>query len=248
MQVKLTLEYDGANYSGWQLQRHQDSIQAQVEAALRRIFGVLVRVRAAGRTDAGVHALEQVAAAHLPRPFDPAELGRALNALLPADIVVHDCVAIGDGFDPRRDAIRRAYEYRIVNRSCRSAFECRYVWLISETLELDAMNRAAAIFIGQHDFAAFRTLGSGELSTTRRVYASEWTFAPERLIYRVEASSFLRHMVRTMVAAMVEVGRRRAKPEWIAELLEARDRGRAPASAPAAGLYLTRISYPDVAS
>lgn len=248
MQVKLTLEYDGTNYSGWQLQRNQDSIQARVEAVLRRIFGTRVRVRAAGRTDAGVHALAQVAAAHLPRQFDPAELGRALNALLPADIVVHDCVAIDDSFDPRRDAIRRAYEYRILNRVRRSAFECRYAWLISEALEIEAMNRAAAIFIGQHDFAAFRTLGSGDLNTTRRVYTSEWTLEAARLIYRVEASGFLRHMVRTMVAAMVEVGRQRARPEWIAELLAARDRGRAPASAPAAGLYLTRISYPDAVS
>src|SRR5690242_1202911 len=117
MQVKLTLEYDGTNYAGWQLQRDQDSIQGRLEAALSKIFAEPVRVRGAGRTDAGVHALGQVAAARLPRPFDAADLMRALNALLPADIAVLASAVVDDAFDPRRDADRREYEYRVVNRA-----------------------------------------------------------------------------------------------------------------------------------
>jgi tRNA pseudouridine38-40 synthase len=244
MQVRLTLEYDGTDYAGWQLQREQDSIQGRLEAALERLFSEPVRVRGAGRTDAGVHALGQVAAARIPRQFDAAELKRALNALLPADIAVLDSAIVDDGFDPRRNAIRRVYEYRILNRPGRSAFEHRYAWLVGEALDLDAMNAAATIFLGEHDFAGFRSLGSEERSTLRRVYASHWARLGERLIYRVEAQSFLRHMVRTMVYAMVEVGRGRALPGWIGELLADRDRARAPAPAPAAGLFLIEVRYP----
>jgi tRNA pseudouridine38-40 synthase len=244
MQVKLTLEYDGTGYAGWQLQREHDSIQGRLEAALERVFSVPVRVRGAGRTDAGVHALGQVAAARIPRPFDAAELKRALNALLPSDIAVLDSAIVDDDFDPRRSAIRRVYEYRILNRPWRSAFDYRYAWLVGEALDLEAMNLAAAVFVGEHDFAGFRSLGSEERSTLRRVYASHWTRVGDRLTYRVEAESFLRHMVRTMVSAMAEVGRGRAHPGWISELLSSRDRARAPAPAPAAGLFLTEVRYP----
>lgn len=243
MQVKLTLEYDGTGYAGWQLQRDQDSIQGRLEAALERLFSAPVRVRGAGRTDAGVHALGQVAAARIPRPFDAADLKRALNALLPADIAVLDSAIVDDRFDPRRNAIRRVYEYRILNRPCRSAFDYRYAWLIGDALDLNAMNTAASIFVGEHDFAGFRSLGSEERSTRRRVYASQWTRSGERFTYRVEAESFLRHMVRTMVSAMAEVGRGRAQPGWISDLLASRDRASAPAPAPAAGLFLTEVRY-----
>ena len=253
MQVRLKLEYDGTNYSGWQMQSGQDSIQARLEAALARIFGAPIRVRGAGRTDAGVHARGQVAAARLPRPFDPTELARALNAILPADIVVLDASEASDNFDPRRDARLRVYEYRVLNHPLRSAFERNSAWLVREPLDLDAMNAAAAAFVGEHDFAAFRSLGSAEKTTIRRVELSRWRLENDRhegrrhLIYRVEASAFLRHMVRTMVAAMVEVGRGksagRPPADTIAALLASRDRALAPAPAPGAGLYLVEVRY-----
>jgi len=248
MQVRLKLEYDGTNYSGWQMQAGQDSIQAELEEALARIFGAPVRVRGAGRTDAGVHARGQVAAARLPRPFDPAELARALNAILPPDIVVLEAAEVGDNFDPRRDARLRIYEYRVLNQPLRSAFERNSAWLVREPLDIGAMNAAAASFAGEHDFAAFRSLGSAEKTTVRRVALSHWRHENERhLIYRVEASAFLRHMVRTMVAAMVQVGRGKSagKPpaDTIARLLASRDRALAPAPAPAAGLCLIEVRY-----
>src|ERR1700719_1887327 len=233
MQVRLKLEYDGTNYSGWQMQAGQDSIQAELEEALARICGAPVRVRGAGRTDAGVHARGQVAAARLPRPFDPAELARALNAMLPADIVVLEASAADEAFDPRRDARLRIYEYRVLNQPLRSAFERNSAWLVREPLDISAMNAAAMVFVGEHDFAAFRSLGSAEKTTVKRVALSHWRRENERhLIYRVEASAFLRHMVRTMVAAMVEVGRSKSagKPpaDTIAALLASRDRALAP--------------------
>jgi tRNA pseudouridine38-40 synthase len=244
MQVRLTLEYDGTNYCGWQLQRDQDSIQGRLEQALATIFVFPVRVRAAGRTDTGVHALAQVASARLPRPFPCDDLKRALNALLPADIVILDVAPVDDRFDPRRDASRRVYEYRIVNQSSPSAFEHRVAWLIHDPLDLESMMAAAHAVVGTHDFAAFRSVGSLEKSTWRTVFESGWTRAGDRLVYRIAATSFLRHMVRTLVAAMVEIGRRRMPAEWMNDLLAARDRRMAPAPAPAAGLFLVEVRYP----
>lgn len=243
MLVKLTLEYDGTAYCGWQLQAGQDSIQGRIEAALAQIFGVAVRVYGAGRTDAGVHARGQVAAIRLPREFPLDELQRALNGILPCDIVILEAASAPDNFDPRRDARSRLYEYRVLNRAVASAFEYRYAYLVRDPLDLAAMRAAAAVFIGEHDFAAMRTLGSEEKTTMRRVIASDWRREGELLIYHVEATSFLRHMVRTMVAAMIDAGRGRIDAAEIAAILASRDRARAPAAAPSAGLYLIEVRY-----
>lgn len=243
MVLKLTLEYDGGSYSGWQLQPRHDSVQARIEAALERIFSTPVRVYGSGRTDAGVHARGQVAAISLPRPFEPAELQRALNALLPADIAVLDVAPARDDFEPRRDARSRVYEYRVLNRKVRSAFEYRYSWLVRDRLKLAAMNSAARLFVGEHDFAAFRSLGSETRSTVRRVIESRWTRAGDLFLYRVEATSFLRHMVRAMVAAMVEVGRSKLTADKIVTILAGRNRQAAPANAPPGGLYLVEVRY-----
>jgi tRNA pseudouridine38-40 synthase len=243
LQIKITIEYDGTDYSGWQLQSGQDSIQARIEAALVRIFSAPVRIRASGRTDAGVHARGQVAAFTLPRPFDASELQRALNATLPRDIVILNAEAVDDSFDPRRQAIARVYDYRVLNQPWPSALERRYSWLVRDPLDLDRMNAAAHIFVGEHDFAAFRTLGTKMKTTVRRVHSSEWRREAARLTYRVEASSFLRHMVRTMVTTMVEVGRGKLEPDFVAELLARRERSMAPAAAPPQGLFLVEVRY-----
>jgi len=243
MVLKLTLEYDGSNYSGWQLQPRHDSIQGRIEAALETIFAEPVRVFGAGRTDAGVHARGQVASINIPRPFDTGELQRALNSLLPSDIVIRDLAPAPDNFDPRHDARSRLYEYRALNRKIASAFEYRYSWLVRDELDLAAMNASAQIFVGEHDFAAFRSLGSSVKTTVRRVLASEWTRSGDVLVYRIEANSFLRHMVRAMVAAMVEAGRGRLDARKIAVILEGRDRHAAPANAPPGGLYLFEVRY-----
>lgn len=243
MVLKLTIEYDGRNYSGWQLQPRHDSIQGRIEAALERIFAAPVRVFGSGRTDAGVHARGQVASISIPRPFDATELQRALNSILPADIVVLDIVVAPDDFDPRRAARSRVYEYRVLNRQVASAFDYRYSWLVRDRLDLAAMNRAAQIFVGDHDFAAFRSLGTEVRTTIRRVISSEWTRAGDVLVYRVEANSFLRHMVRAMVAAMIDVGRGKLTRDQIATILAGCDRGAAPANAPPGGLYLVEVRY-----
>jgi tRNA pseudouridine38-40 synthase len=171
-------------------------------------------------------------------------LQRALNAILPPDIAVRDASVASDDFDPRRAARSRVYEYRILTRATRSAFEYRCAWLVREPLDLEAMNNAAAQFLGEHDFAAMRSVGSDEKTTVRRVYKSEWyRDASERLIYRVEATAFLRHMVRTMVGLMVAVGMHRLPHDDVGAILESRDRSRAPATAPPCGLFLVEVRY-----
>jgi tRNA pseudouridine38-40 synthase len=244
MQIRLKLEYDGTSYAGWQLQSGQDTIQARLEGALERFFGRRVAVRGAGRTDAGVHARGQVAAIRPPRDFDPADLKRALNAMLPEDIVVLEASAVGEDFDPRQQARLRIYEYRVLNQPLHSAFERHRAWQVREPLDLDSLKAAAKVFVGEHDFAAFRSLGSAEKTTIRRVDVSVWSREDNyHLVYRVEATAFLRHMVRTMVAAMVDAGRGRGDREKIVALLASRDRALAPAPAPAAGLYLVEVRY-----
>jgi tRNA pseudouridine38-40 synthase len=243
MRYRLSLAYDGGNYCGWQLQPNVDSIQGRIEAALAELFGSPIRIYAAGRTDTGVHARGQVAAFDAPSRFVIDDLHRALNAILPRDIVVIEAVPAADDFDPRRDALSRVYEYRVLNRTRRSVFDHRYSWLYGVPLAIEAMNAAAQYFIGERDFAAFRALGSDEQTTVRRVTVSEWRRNGERLVYRVEASGFLRHMVRTMVSAMVAAGCGKLPPQAIAELIERRDRALAPASAPAHGLFLVKVRY-----
>ncbi|MDO8433647.1 MAG: tRNA pseudouridine(38-40) synthase TruA [Candidatus Binatus sp.] len=243
MLLKLTIEYDGANYSGWQLQAKHDSIQGRIEGVLERIFAASVRVHGSGRTDAGVHARGQIASIKLPRDFDPPTLMRALNAMLPPDIVVLDVAEVPDDFNPRRHATSRVYEYRVLNRRIQSAFDYRYSWLVRESLDLSAMNDAARVFLGEHDFAAFQTLGSDAKTTVRSVFVSEWNRDGVFLVYRVEANSFLRHMVRTMVAAMVEAGKNKLSAPDIAAILLAGNRRDAPAPAPPGGLCLVEVRY-----
>lgn len=243
MRIRITLEYDGSNYSGWQLQAGQDSIQARLEAVLEQIFSQKIRVHGSGRTDAGVHAIGQVAAFDLPRDAAPDHLKRAMNSLLPHDIAIIDARIASDDFDPRRDARLRVYEYRVTNRDRRSPFDFRYAWQVSAKLDLAAMNVAARRFIGAHDFAAFRSLGSEEKTTVRRIFVSEWRRDGDRLVYRVEAGAFMRHMVRTMVATMVAVGRGKLAPAQVTDLIEGRDRALVPASAPPCGLFLVEVRY-----
>lgn len=244
MRIRLVLEYDGTGYRGWQLQRPgEDSIQARLEAALAQLFGCPIRVIGAGRTDAGVHALGQVAAFDAPRQCETAEVARALNALLPPEICVREAHPVAAGFDPRRHAWLRIYEYRILNQPTRSAFDYRYSWHIREPLDLSAMAAVARRFIGEHDFAAFRTQGTAVRSTVRRIYLSQWSVAGARLTYRIEGSSFLRHMVRTMVSTMVQAGRHRLGVAEVEGLLRSGARAQAPAAAPAGGLFLVGVRY-----
>lgn len=245
MQLRLTLDYEGTVYQGWQRQPSGPTVQETLERALTTALREPVRVRAAGRTDAGVHAHGQVAAARVTRvPEDLGRLQRSLNALVPPDVAVREIALVDDAFDPRRDARSRVYEYRILNAPSPSPFWRRYAWHIVDALDAAAMDTAAAALLGEHDFAAFRAADpAAPRSTVRRVLESRVQARAPLLVYRVEATAFLKHMVRNVVGTLVEVGRGERPPAAIAELLAGRDRTRAGPTAPAHGLALMDVRY-----
>jgi tRNA pseudouridine38-40 synthase len=243
MQYRLVIEYDGTDFCGWQVQPGGRSVQAALEQALERFFGHPVRVAAAGRTDAGVHAAAQVACFRADKAVEPQILLRAVNALTPRDIAVSSAEVVSDSFDPRRSAKSRTYVYRIWNRAVPSPFWRRYAWHIGRPLELEAMADAAACLLGEHDFSSFRAAGCDAPTTVRRVYASALDRDGDLLSYRIEATAFLRHMVRNIVGTLVEVGQGRRAPTDLQALLAARDRTGAGMTAPAHGLSLLEVKY-----
>ena len=244
--VKLTLAYDGTDYVGWQRQAEGVSIQGLLEDALRPIEGRDVTVHGAGRTDAGVHALGQVASVQLTATIDTTTLARALNAAVPPDVRVLDAEEVPGNFHARFGATRKVYEYRIVNAPVVSPFIRRYVWHVIPPLNLDAIETASSALCGNHDFAAFQGAGTAVASTARTIHRLEWT-RPSAMdgpvVMEIEGDGFLRHMVRNIAGTLVEIGLGRRTPAEITRILESRDRSQAGATAPAQGLFLRRVLY-----
>jgi tRNA pseudouridine38-40 synthase len=243
VQFKLTLEYDGTNYRGWQLQHNAVTLQGTIEAVLTRLFNEPVRLRVAGRTDAGVHALGQVACCKTTKPITPDRLQRSLNGLLPADIVATKVEEVAETFNPRRDALSRIYHYRIWNHPWPSAIWARYSWHVPFPLTLGIMEEAAALVIGDHDFSSFQGADSVEHNPQRTVFRSTLYQQDGFLVYEIEARSFLRHMVRNIVGTLVDVGRGALSLEDFAQIFAARDRTRAGLNAPPQGLFLVEVIY-----
>ena len=241
--LKITLSYDGTRFVGWQRQAEGDSIQGLLEDALARFAGGPVTVHGAGRTDAGVHALGQVASVRVDFAHDPATLTRALNVHLPADIRVVSVEDVAEEFHARFSAGGKTYRYRIRNTPTADPFDRGFSWHLPEPLALDAMNRAAALLVGTHDFSAFRSVG-GELSSpVRTVTRSAWEQSGGLLTYEIAGDGFLRHMVRAIVGTLVEIGRGWRQPEEISSLLVRGARAEAGATAPSHGLFLVSVDY-----
>ena len=243
MNVKLTLEYDGTNYHGWQVQADCISIQAVLEQAVSTFLGVPTRVTGAGRTDAGVHALGQVANFFTDKDCVSYRILRGLNALTPRDITVKDVEIVADSFDARRDGRSRLYEYRILNRSTPSPFHRNRAWHIHEPLDMKAMAKAIECLIGEHDFSTFRAAGCDAAHPMRTIYRTQFEQRGELLVYTIEGTAFLRHMVRNIVGTLAGVGRGMRTAQEFAELLGARDRTKAGSTAPPQGLYLVAVKY-----
>jgi len=245
MQLRLTIEYEGTAYQGWQLQLGGPTVQEILERALATALREPVRVRGAGRTDAGVHACGQVAAVRVAHvPSDLARLQKSLNALTPDDVSVRELTVVDDAFDPRRDARSRVYEYRILNGLAPSPFWRRYAWHVVQPLDVGAMDAAVRQLLGEHDFVAFRGADAEPVrSTVRRVLESRLHPAPPLLVYRIEATAFLKQMVRNIVGTLVETGRGERAPDSLGAVLAGRDRTRAGATAPAHGLVLVTVRY-----
>lgn len=254
MQVwKLTLAYDGTDYHGWQVQPGLATVQGTLQAALKRLTGETVLPQGSGRTDAGVHALGQVASFGLQAPIPPANFERALNRALPASIRVLRAEHAAEEFHARYSAVRKTYVYRMVRAEgevC-SPFLAPYVWDCPWRVELKAMQEAAKAVRGEHDFTSFAAvdpdLGArlrGDVQAgVRVVQSSEWVAEGESMTYRVAGSGFLHHMVRNLVGTFVEVGRGALRVEDMGRILAARDRSAAGPTAPARGLFLASVEY-----
>jgi tRNA pseudouridine38-40 synthase len=246
---RLTLAYDGTDFEGWQAQERPEgpcvrTVQGELEAALGRLAGdTPVRVSGAGRTDAGVHALGQVASFTLPRAFEPRALQRALNGLLPADVRVLEAAEAPPGFHARKSALSKLYRYELDTGPVQLPTRRRHAGHVPWTLDAEAVAEAAALFVGRHDFASLASAGGSARTSVRTITRSHVAFVSATLRYEVEATGFLRKMVRSIVGALVEVGRGALTADDLRLALDARDRRAWPKPAPACGLTLVRVDY-----
>lgn len=240
---KLIVEYDGTNYHGFQIQSGLSTIQGEIEIALAKLAKKYTRVTGAGRTDAGVHALNQVINfnSDLTVPIDRLKL--AFNSLLPTDIRVRQAVKVDDQFHARFDAIEKTYFYRIEQGEIASVFSRNYCWWIRNNLAWDKMIVASKVIIGKHDFAGFTASGSAVNSTVRTVKDVQIQRRGAYIELRFTADGFLYHMVRNLVGTLVEVGLNKRDPDSLVEILKSKDRRKAGVTAPAQGLFLESVRY-----
>jgi tRNA pseudouridine38-40 synthase len=248
---KLVLAYDGTPFHGWQVQPDRITIQGELRDALARITGEDVLPQGSGRTDAGVHALGQVASFLLAAPIPEANLVRALNRTLPAAIRVLSAERMPMDFHARHSARGKSYEYRIYRGEICPPWLARYVYALPSPLDLDAMQQAAVRVCGEHDFTSFAATdpdrgereADGPVDNVRRLNRSEWSLEGELLLYRVHGNGFLHHMVRNLVGTFLEVGRGNVTEAEIPVILASRSRQQAGPTAPARGLFLVQVDY-----
>jgi tRNA pseudouridine38-40 synthase len=252
VRYRVTLAYDGTDFQGWQLQggrstsgRAARTVQGELEAALSRLAGgEPVPVMGAGRTDAGVHALGQVASFDLPRAMQPEALVRALNGMLADDIRVREAAPAAPGFDARRSAVGKLYRYELDTGPLQLPTRRRYAGHLTGDLDPGRVAEAAALYLGRHDFASVASSGGSARTTVRTVTRSEASWRGPTLVYEVEAEGFLRKMVRSLVGGLIAAGRGSLTVAQLASALAARDRRAWPPPADARGLTLVRVDYP----
>jgi tRNA pseudouridine38-40 synthase len=254
---KLVLAYDGTNFHGWQVQPGLRTIQGELAAAIERICGECTLPQGSGRTDAGVHALAQVASVSLQSPIPPANLLRALNRTLPPAIRVTEATHAPADFHARHSAISKQYEYRMYRGEICPPSLARYVYALAWPLEVAAMQQAAPLVLGTHDFSAFaavdpernaRMAAHAEIDNVRTLTDSAWHQQDHLLIYTVRGDGFLHHMVRNLVGTFLEIGRGQRRGADLPLLIASRTRMAAGATAPARGLFLHSVSYPSASA
>jgi tRNA pseudouridine38-40 synthase len=241
---KLTIEYDGSGYQGWQRQPNGPSIQSTIEEALKRMTCQAITLIGSGRTDAGVHALGQVANFTCDTRIEPHVFHKGLNSILPDDIVIRECDEVPAEFHSRFDAKSKLYHYHILNQSIPTAIGRHYAWWIRRPLDLAEMQAAARHLLGKHDFKAFEGAGSPRSHTIRHIMQVDLADRPDGTIrFAVEADGFLRYMVRNIVGTLVSVGRGDIDVAQFKTILLSKDRNQAAATAPPHGLFLIKVNY-----
>lgn len=241
---RVTVEYDGRDLVGWQRQKNGPSVQQHIEEAIFAFCGEEVRIQGAGRTDAGVHALGQVANFALASNRRPEVVMNALNFhLKPAPVAILDCTEVDEGFSARFSATRRHYLYRIINRRAPLTVEAGRAWQVKQELDADAMDKAASVLVGRHDFTTFRAAACQANSPLRTLDKLDVSRLGELIEIRTSAQSFLHNQVRAMVGSLSLVGTGQWTADDLQAALEARDRPRAGPNAPPYGLYLTQVDY-----
>jgi tRNA pseudouridine38-40 synthase len=241
---RITIEYDGTPFVGWQVQAAGASVQGRLAEAIAKFCGETVSVRGAGRTDAGVHALGQVAHFDLSREWPTATVRAAVNFhLKPDPIAILDCSLVADDFDARFSAVARHYRYRILSRGAPPVLDSDRVWWVPQHLDSAAMQEAATALIGRHDFTTFRAAGCQSKSPIKTLDRLDVTRAGDELVIEASARSFLHNQVRSMVGSLKAVGEGKWRPADMAAALAARDRAACGPVAPARGLYLVRVDY-----
>jgi len=243
--IRIIVSYDGTDYSGWQVQPGRRTIQLMLEEILAGVDKKPVKIYGSGRTDAGVHAYAQVAAFNLENPIPTENLRKAINRLLPQDIRIVSVEDVHATFHPRYDAVAKTYQYTIYRPEICPPFERRYVHHYPYPIDEEAMIQAAPIFEGEHDFKAFAAADERDhlgYSKVRRIYSSSMWHEPNRLVYRVRGSGFLKHMVRNIIGTLIEVGKGNRSTDDLRELLTGS--GKCAATAPASGLFLVHVEYP----
>ncbi len=242
--IKLVLAYDGKHYHGWQRQKSESTIQSVIEEKIQVMVGDPVNVVASGRTDAGVHALNQVCNFITRSNIDPEAIRKGLNSLLPHDILVKDAKYVPLEFHARYSAKSKIYDYRVLNQGYPDIFLRHYVWHIRPPLDIKEIKRCLPLLLGTHDFSSFKSSGSENTNPVRSITRAE-IHGPEhgRLYFIVEADGFLRHMVRNMVGTLAEVGLGKINFRDFGKILEAKDRRSAGIKAPPQGLFLVNVRY-----
>ncbi|HEX4609775.1 MAG TPA: tRNA pseudouridine(38-40) synthase TruA [Urbifossiella sp.] len=244
--LRLTLRYDGTDFSGWQTQPGRRTVQKTLEAAIATITRESrIRVNASGRTDAGVHALGQVANVYTTTKLPCDTLRKAVNAKLPADVAVREVAEAAQSFCANKDAVRKRYRYVIQDGRVPDPFLRKYAWLARTPLDADAMRRAGACLVGRHDFRCFETEWPNRLTSVRTITDLTVDRLDETIRIEVEADGFLYNMVRAITGTLVQVGRGHWPEGEVAEVLRAMDRRRAGPTAPPEGLFLLRVTYAD---
>ncbi|MGQ4808909.1 tRNA pseudouridine synthase A [Candidatus Entotheonellaceae bacterium PAL068K] len=241
--IKLVLEYCGTHYHGWQVQPQVVTVQGTLEACLRTITNGSIRLHAAGRTDAGVHALRQVAHFDTASTIAMAALQRGLNRLLPPDIVVRRAAQVAGDFHARYTAHQKTYAYIVYNHPVRSAFRAPYAWHLQQPLDVAAMRTAAQVLLGRQDFSAFRAAACTARSPVRCLSRAAVKRRAEQIFFVLCADGFLQHMVRNIVGTLVEVGRGKLPASAMTQILGSCQRQQAGPTAPARGLFLVRVKY-----